>query len=132
MVAPIINFMQIRAIKPYAFNSHLGLKGSVVNIMIEVNTVLDILPRKFNEMNTIQIKLKRHITHKSDYMFETIRPGVICEALNHLINTPLYKKHEIKIDENFFKRYENNNDDVIEFIIEDTDKDEVTNISSTN
>lgn len=53
MVAPVINFMQIRALKPYALNSQLGLKGSVVNIMIDVNEVLDTLPRKFNEMNTI-------------------------------------------------------------------------------
>lgn len=130
MVSPILNFMQIRALKPYALNSQWGLKGSVVNIMIDVNEVVDTLPRKFNEMNTIQIKLKRHIDHKSDYMFETIRPGVVCEALNYLIDQPLYKKHNIEIDENFFKRYEKNNDETIDFVIENDDKEEKTNPES--
>ncbi|XP_026470005.1 uncharacterized protein LOC113373956 [Ctenocephalides felis] len=72
MVAPILNFMQIRALKPYALNPQLGLKGSVVNISIQINDLLNVLPRKFNQMKTIQIKLKRNISHKSDYMFETV------------------------------------------------------------
>lgn len=66
-------------------------------------------------------------------MYETIRPKVIFKALNYLINTPLYIKHKIKIDEKFFKRYENHEDEIIEFIIDYTDKDdEVLSINSDN
>lgn len=32
MVAPYINFMQLRPLKAYALNSQIGMKGSVVNI----------------------------------------------------------------------------------------------------
>ena len=102
MVSPYINFMQIRALKSFALNPQLGLKGSVVNIPIEINDILQVLPRKFDNMATIQVKLKRHMLHSSDYMFETIRPAVVCEALKHLQNTPLYLKYQIKIDNHFF------------------------------
>ena len=81
MVAPYINFMQIRPLKPFALNPQLGLKGSVVNIPVEVNDMVQVLPRKFNNMATIQIKLKRHVDHSTDYMFETVRPTKIKEAL---------------------------------------------------
>lgn len=37
------------------------MKKSVVNISVETNDVLNVLLRKFNEMKTIQIQLKRHI-----------------------------------------------------------------------
>ena len=77
MVAPILSFMQIRPLKRFALNPQLGMKGSVINIMIEFDEMLQVLPRCFNKMATIQVKLKQHIVHKSDYMFERIRPAVV-------------------------------------------------------
>lgn len=47
------------------------MKGSVVNISIEINAFLQVLPKGFNEMSTVQLKLKRHVSHTTDYMFET-------------------------------------------------------------
>ncbi|GLV47536.1 hypothetical protein CBL_21329, partial [Carabus blaptoides fortunei] len=73
----------IRPLKSFALNPQLGIKGSVVNVPIEVNEVLQVLPRKFDNMATIQLKLKRHMLHSTDYMFETIRPAVVCEALRN-------------------------------------------------
>lgn len=73
------------------------MKGSVVNIPIEINDVLQVLPRSFDNMSTIQVKLKRHMLRSSYYLFETIRPGVVCEALTYLQHTPLYNKYDIKI-----------------------------------
>ena len=121
MVSPYINFMQIRALKSFALNPQLGLKGSVVNIPIEINDILQVLPRKFDNMATIQVKLKRHMLHSSDYMFETIRPAVVCEALKYLQNTPLYLKYQIKIDNHFFQRYDGKYDEKINFIIDKSD-----------
>jgi hypothetical protein len=113
--------MQIRPLKIYSINSQLGLKGSVVNIPIEINDILQELPRNFDNMATIQIKLKRHVLHSTDYMFETIRPAVVCEALNFLVNTPLYKKYNITINEEFFSKYEKEVGKEIEFIVEVND-----------
>jgi hypothetical protein len=90
VVSPFINFMQIRPLKLFALNAQLGLKGSVVNIPIDINEMQKALPRKFIEMSTVQIKLRRHILHKSDYMFATIHPSEVCRAIQYLISTPLY------------------------------------------
>ncbi|OXU17425.1 hypothetical protein TSAR_004865 [Trichomalopsis sarcophagae] len=109
MVSPYIPFMQIRALQPYALNSQLSLKGSIINIPTEINEIIKVLPRNFNQMSIIQIKLKRHIDHQTDYMYETIKPSKICEALEYLVKTPLYQKHNIKVDDEFFFNFERNN-----------------------
>ncbi|XP_043477547.1 uncharacterized protein LOC122508333 [Leptopilina heterotoma] len=85
LVSPIIPFGQIKALLPFSMNSQLSFKGSVANIKVEINEMIKVLPRNFNELSTVQIKLKRHEDHKSHYMFETIKPSKICEALEHLI-----------------------------------------------
>ena len=123
LVSPYINFMQIRPLKSFALNPQIGLKGSVVNIPIEINDILQVLPRRFDNMATIQVKLKRHILHSSD-MFETIRPAVICDALKYLMETPLYKKYKIETDPSFFKRYEGKYKEKINFIVDEADAED--------
>ena len=105
--------MQIRALQPYALISQLSLKGSILNIQTDINEMIQVLPRNFDEMTIVQIKLKRHIKHQTDYMFETIKPSKICKALEFLIHTPLYVRHDIKVNNNFFNNYEKNYDDNI-------------------
>lgn len=78
MVSPIANFMQIRALPPNTLILQLGLEGSIVNMPVEIDGMVQMLPRNFNQMQTIQIKFKRHSDHKSDYMFETVRPTSVC------------------------------------------------------
>ncbi|XP_055845331.1 uncharacterized protein LOC129911529 [Episyrphus balteatus] len=121
MVAPFINFMQIRDLKPFALNPQLGMKGSVVNISVEVNDMLQVLPRKFDNMKTIQLKLKRHLDHSSNYMFETIRPAVVCDALQYLKTTPLYQKNNIQIDVAYLEQYDKAYDELVEFIVDSND-----------
>ncbi|KAL7304454.1 hypothetical protein TKK_0003249 [Trichogramma kaykai] len=120
MVSPYIPFMQIKALQPYALNSQLSLQGSVVNIVTDVNEMINVLPRRFNELSVVQIKLKRHIEHQSNYMFETIKPSNICKALKFLKDTPFYKENNIQINNTFFENYENN-DKNINFIVDEQD-----------
>lgn len=84
LVASIVNFMQIKPLMPHSLNPQLSLKGSVVNIPVKVNEMITSLPRKPNQMQTIQLKFKRHIERKSDYMFETIDQNKVSEALKFL------------------------------------------------
>lgn len=123
MVSPYINFMQIRPLKPFAINPQLGLKGSVINISVEISDMITVLPRSFSDMHTVQIKLKRHMDHKTDYMFETIRPAVICDALSYLKDTPLYKKNNITVEADFFNRYDKNYQHKIDFVVDNDDID---------
>lgn len=101
------------------------MKGSIVNIPVDINEMVNVLPRNFDEMSTIQIKLKRHMEHKSDYMYETIRPAKICEALEYLQHTPLYKKNNINIDKKFFQKYQKNYNGEVDFIVEKKKKKRV-------
>ncbi|XP_055695158.1 uncharacterized protein LOC129796986 isoform X2 [Lutzomyia longipalpis] len=123
MVAPIINFMEIRELKKYALNPQKGLKGSVVHIPVEINDMVKVLPRRFDNMNTVQVKLKRHEDYKSHYMFETVRIRKVLEAINYLVTTPLYISEGITVDPNYLKDI---GDIEISFIVdpEDQVKDE--------
>ena len=105
MVSPIIPFMQLRPLKQYALNPQLGMKGSVVNILIDLDEMLQVLPRSFDQMATVEVKLKRHMDHKSDYKFEIIRPAIVCEALMYLVTTPLYLQHKISVSTLFVQKY---------------------------
>lgn len=52
MVSPYIPFMQIKALQPYAINPQLSLKGSIVNLPVEINEMINVLPRTFDVYNT--------------------------------------------------------------------------------
>uniref|UniRef100_A0A8D8UR91 ATP-dependent DNA helicase n=1 Tax=Cacopsylla melanoneura TaxID=428564 RepID=A0A8D8UR91_9HEMI len=120
LCSPFLPFMCIKPMKAFSLNGQLGLRGSVVNISIDVNEMLTVLPRSFDEMSTIQVQLKRHFQHKSYYMFETIRPAAVCDALRYLRNTPLYIKHDIKIDDKYLEVYSGTQAE-IDFVVENMD-----------
>lgn len=58
LVSRIVPFMQIRDLMPHALNPQLGIKGSVVNIPVNMS----------NNMQTIQLKFKRNLQHRSHYI----------------------------------------------------------------
>lgn len=108
LVSPYINFMQLRDLTPHALNPQIGIKGSVVNIPVSVPEMINVLPRAFNNVQTVQLKLKRLLEHKSDYMFETVNLKAIHDALTILIPGPLYRKNNIIADKAFMLQNENN------------------------
>jgi PIF1-like helicase/Helitron helicase-like domain at N-terminus/OTU-like cysteine protease/Helicase len=120
MTAPMLPFAQIRKLVPHALNGQVGQKGSVVHIECEIKEMTNVLPRKFDKLSVVQIQLKRHLEHRTNYMHETIRPAIICEALTYLKDTPLYVKNKIEVDESFFKCYDNSTDE-LDFIVDEND-----------
>ncbi|XP_055687292.1 uncharacterized protein LOC129792356 [Lutzomyia longipalpis] len=122
MCSPIIPFMTIRELKHYLLNAQKSLKGSTVHIPVEVNEMLQVLPRTFDNMQTVQVKLLRHLKYKNHYMFQTVRPPYIIKAMKYLVTTPLYKEKNIKLDEKYVNL--NENVDEINFIVDPKD-DEV-------
>uniref|UniRef100_A0ABD2W3B8 RNA-directed DNA polymerase n=1 Tax=Trichogramma kaykai TaxID=54128 RepID=A0ABD2W3B8_9HYME len=131
MVSPHIPFMQIKALQPYAINSQLSLQGSVVNIVTDVNEMISVLPRQFDELSVVQIKLKRHIEHQMNYIYETIKPSNVCKALTFLKDAPLYKENKIEINTDFFTHYEENNENM-NFIVDEQDLQKTPNNSEEN
>ncbi|GBM58505.1 hypothetical protein AVEN_124716-1 [Araneus ventricosus] len=100
------------------------MKGSVVNIPIDIDDKVQVFPRAFDNLVTIQIKLKRHVLHKSNYLFETVGPVAVCDVLNYLVHTPLYREHNITIDKSYFKRYADQDiKSTVDFIVDDKDRE---------
>lgn len=125
MVSPLIAFKQIRPLKPYSLNPQLSLKGSVVHVPVEINEMVNVLPRPFSSLDITQIIFKRNISHKTEYKNEFVRPRFICEALKHLLTTPLYKKFNITVNETLFEQYEKCSE--IHFVTDETNNNYLNN-----
>ena len=118
LCSPIIPFEQIRTLGFYG--KQRGLKGNVVNVPIDLPTTVQSLPRRLEDCHTIQIKFKRMVTHKSDYLHERIRPARVWNAIKYLSEKPLFKKHNIEINLDWMNTY---GLEELDFVVNSEDKD---------
>lgn len=88
MISLRISFMKIRQL---GRDKQYGLHGNCVNVPIDVDTSVSILPRTVDKIQTIHLQLMRRMTDKSPYASEIIRPYKVFEAAQFWINQPLYK-----------------------------------------
>ena len=121
LCSPIIPFEQIRTLGFYG--KQRGLKGNVVNVPIDLPTTVQSLPRRLEDCHTIQIKFKRMVTHKSDYLHERIRPARVWNAIKYLSEKPLFKKHNIEINLEWMNTY---GLEELDFVVNIEDKDVFT------
>ena len=54
------------------------------NILVETDTVCNMLPRPINNNRLVLVKLKRYLRYRGYVYFEPVRPSAIYEALNYL------------------------------------------------
>lgn len=127
-ISPYVNFMQIQDLTPYALNSQLGIKGSVVNIPVNVPEMIDVLPRSFNDLMTILVEFKRRLEHTSNYMFATVRPKFVHEGLIYIIQKELYRSYNITIHHDLMNIYLQSKEEM-DFIIDPSDKDVLENVT---
>jgi len=115
--------MQTRPLKRHAINPQLGMEGSVVNVAADINGMMELLPRSFDNMAIIiQVRLKRHIDHAPSYLlFKSVSPSNVSEALDYTKDTPLHVKHKNKSYKDFIKKYEVKFEDRIDFVVDPTD-----------
>ncbi|CAF3286262.1 unnamed protein product [Rotaria sp. Silwood2] len=117
LTSPRIPFMVIRTL---GFCKQFGLKGNLVNVPMNVDTNVSVLPRKFSDTHTIQLKLMRQMKNKNAFMYETIRPKVVHTAVRYLVEQELYKGEGIIISDDWLNEYSNEREN---FIIKDEDKE---------
>lgn len=77
------------------------------------------LPCSFDQTHVIQIHLRRGLEYNHDCMTDTIRPAKVIEALPFLVNIPLYREHNIRVNENWISGF--NNQEKVPFIASDDD-----------
>lgn len=70
-----------------------SLKGSIINVPVNMPTLQTCLPRTLHDTDTLFCKLKRRTTDAHAYISQTIRPEYVRNALRVLLQTPLYQEH---------------------------------------
>jgi hypothetical protein len=96
--SPRLPFMQLR---PLGWDRQLGLRGNIVNVPINVDSVSCILPRRFSESSVVHLALMRRMEYKRPYMFESIRPAKVYDACRYLVTTPLYMDESIQLSDDW-------------------------------
>ena len=77
-----IPFMKIVALPR---GKQKGIHGPAVNVPTRLDTLCSLLPRLPQECEIIPMKLKRRLCYKGHYMYDSVRPENMIDALNWLI-----------------------------------------------
>jgi len=77
------------------------LKGHTVCVPIDINDTVTKLPRLPSEDGTVQVQLMRRITDKHPHKYDNVRPFKVKTAVEYLVNTEIYKAHNITLRENW-------------------------------
>lgn len=65
-------------------------------------------------------------------MYESVGTEVVCKAISYLIKTPLYKKYNIKINNNYLDNSTSQIDSTVNFIIDQNDGTDLGNTSNND
>ena len=74
----------------------LEMKGSVVNVPVDVVPTLNKLPRLPSDAHTIMLKFKRKMTFRRNEWAQNIRPRIVLKAFDELKDSSLYRIHNVE------------------------------------
>ena len=86
IVSPRIAFTRIRSLAYPELQK--GLRGNVVNVPLNVDETLKMLPRQVNQCEQIHLDWMRKMGYTRPYMTSYIRPSAIFTAIRHLNAIP--------------------------------------------
>ena len=101
LISPRIPFMQIRRLRHV--HGQYGIYGQVINVSVDVNTMVTKLPRNVEDDHCFYVHIKKKLIHKTSYVQGLVNKRKIKEWLTYLVKTPLYVHHNITIDDTFFE-----------------------------
>jgi hypothetical protein len=67
-----------------------GILGQVINVPVDVNNMVTLLPRELDDYFSFNVHIKRNPVHKSTYLEGIVKKYTIKRWLAYMINTPLY------------------------------------------
>jgi len=105
----------VRRIISLGYERQCGIRGAVVNVPISVPDTVSVVPRTFDSTHVIQVHLKRKL--------EAIRPARLIQAVQYLVNTELYRKHNISFDGDWLNQM--GAEEEIPFIADKSDREVV-------
>ncbi|KAK3932410.1 LOW QUALITY PROTEIN: hypothetical protein KUF71_012587 [Frankliniella fusca] len=76
-------------------------KGGIVNVPVEVDNSISVLPRPLNDSNMIHVRLARKMEYVKDYMSGIVRPKLLFDAAKALVKKPLAIQENITLSINW-------------------------------
>lgn len=96
--------MQIRRLRHV--NGQYGIYIQIINVPVEVNTMVNQLPRHIEDDHCFYVHIKKKLIHKTSYVHGLINKGHIKQWLDYLVTTPLYIHENITINEANLNSYQ--------------------------
>lgn len=97
LISPRLPFMQIRRLR-FAAGSY-GIIGQVINVPVDVDKMVNELPRQLEDDRAFNVAIKKHLIHKSNYLSGFVKKNNIKAWLKYLVTTPLYRRYNITFSE---------------------------------
>lgn len=95
LISPRIAFIQIRRLRQ---QGDYGIIGQVINVSVDVDTMVRSLPRSLDDDYAFNVNVKKNIMHKSSYISGFVKKSTVQAWLQFLVEQPLYKHYNIKVD----------------------------------
>ncbi|XP_040068216.1 uncharacterized protein LOC120841390, partial [Ixodes scapularis] len=96
LISPRIPFMQLRRLM-HGAGQH-GIKGPVVNVCVDVDDMVTMLPRAIEQDRALNVHLKRRMLAKTTYLAGAVKKCDLLPWLKLLCDSTLYKHYNIKCD----------------------------------
>ena len=86
----------------------LKINGNIVNVPVDVNTTISMLPRLSYENGTINVNFKRKLQYKGSALSSNVRPHKVLQAAHWLLNnSSLYQEEGIALNQNWIANTSN-------------------------
>ncbi|KAI5726156.1 hypothetical protein M8J77_024597 [Diaphorina citri] len=99
-VSARIPFMQIRE---KGVTRQRALRGSCVNVAVDVNTFVSALPRSLADSHTVFVSLVRRMRDTHAYASDFVRIDVVHKLAQYLVGKPVYVKNNVVFDEGYLR-----------------------------
>lgn len=96
LISARLPFMAMQRLSRVA--GSLSLLGQIINMPVDVDAMVNVLPRLLGEDQAICVSIKKHLLHKSTYLTGMVKKKTVYEWLDFLVKTPLYIEHGIVFD----------------------------------
>ena len=92
--------MQIRRLR---FDGCYGIVGQVINVPVDVNTMVKSLPRSLDDDQAFNVHLKKNIVNRSSHLSGFVKKSSVQAWLRFPVEQPLYKHYGSAIDWSVFR-----------------------------
>ena len=128
LISQRLPFMQIASLPR---GGQKGIKGAVVNVPAQIDTIVKTLPRMPTDCGLVPVKLKKKLEYKGHSLYQSIRPQAVLRALQCLKESnPLYK--DVHLDKDWLTKCEEEEDEELCSALIEAEQQIFRNISDSD